>query len=88
MKFNPQKRIEEMNVRLNKRYKLNKKQRNASVLKINLIPNTYLIAYIAPNDRILTKAIQTYTQKEAIKIFTTMFPWNTIIAITLLEGDN
>lgn len=81
------KRFEEVNVHTNKTYKLNKKQQRADVLKINLIPNTYLIAYQASNERILTKAVQAYSQREAINTFVTIFPWNQIIAVTLLEGE-
>ena len=72
---------------MNKTHKSSEKRPRANVLKINLVPNTYLIAYQASNERILTKAVQAYSQREAINTFVTIFPWNQIIAVTLLEGD-
>lgn len=67
---------------MNRNYKSSEKRTRA-----NIVPNTYLIAYQASNERILTKAVQAYSQREAINTFVTIFPWNQIIAVTLLEGE-
>lgn len=47
--------------------------------------NTYLIAYIAPNDRVLVERVGADSQAEAIRLFELYNPCGTIIAITLLE---
>lgn len=47
--------------------------------------NTYLVAYIAPNDRVLKERVGADTQKDAIRIFESYHPCCEIIAITLLE---
>lgn len=47
--------------------------------------NTYLIGYIAPNDRVLVERVGADSQAEAIRIFELYNPCCTIIAITLLE---
>lgn len=47
--------------------------------------NTYLIAYIAPNDRVLKERVGANSQKEAINLFELYNPCCEIIAITLLE---
>lgn len=47
--------------------------------------NTYLIAYTAPNDRVLSKRVGADSQAKAIRIFELYNPCSTIIAVTLLE---
>ncbi len=49
------------------------------------MPKKYLIAYIAPNDRILTERRYAETQKDVIKDFYMYNSTCEIIAITLLE---
>ena len=46
--------------------------------------NTYLIAYITPNDRVLTKRVTANSQTEVIMLFELHNPSCTIIAITNL----
>lgn len=45
----------------------------------------YLIAYIAPNDRVCCEIEYENTQQEAIRTFKRYNPCSKIIAITLLE---
>ena len=47
--------------------------------------NKYLIAYIAPNDRVMTTEIFADDQTEVIAFFEMSNPCCTILAITLLE---
>lgn len=47
--------------------------------------NTYLIAFVARNDRVMSEEIEAKNQKEAIRIFKRYSPCCDIIAITLLE---
>ena len=49
--------------------------------------NKYLIAYIAPNDRVFCEIEYENTQQEAIKTFKRYNPCREIIAITLLEEE-
>ena len=47
----------------------------------------YLIAYVAPNDRVLARKIFADSQKEARMIFRMQDPCSEIIAITVLEDE-
>ena len=50
--------------------------------------NTYIIAYIAPNDRVCCEREFEKSQQDAIRTFKRYNPCCTIIAITLLEEGN